>query len=62
MFKKDSLCVECGSELISLTEPHLRLCDDCIEAWRRRRDRIEPDHCIHGYLRDDCEMCNTEWE
>lgn len=62
MFKSEEICKECGLELISLLEPHYGLCDDCIESWRDRRDRIDDRLCIHGYIKDECEMCLTEWE
>lgn len=48
MFKKDSICPECGSELISIGEPEYGLCDDCIEHWREQRDEIDPNHRVHG--------------
>ena len=62
MFKKDSICPECGSELISLLKPSLGLCDDCIEDWLDRRDKIDPDKCIHGNYKNACETCLTPWE
>jgi hypothetical protein len=62
MFKADLICPECGSELISLLKPKYGLCDDCIEDWQDRRDKVDPDKCIHGNLKNDCENCLTPWE
>ncbi|MCY9757318.1 hypothetical protein M5X00_24130 [Paenibacillus alvei] len=62
MFKSEEICKECGAELISLSEPQYGLCDDCIEDWRDRWDRVDPKFCIHGHYKDECETCLTDWE
>lgn len=59
---KERICPECGTELMTLGDSDYGLCDDCLEEFEDRRDRIDPNFCIHGNLKEHCETCLTDWE
>jgi len=65
MFKKDEICMECKSELTSMTRPNNDgLCDDCLEDWELFEALSKKVICelchereVHHTLEDGTQAC-----